>query len=187
VDRGDDQDGDAAGETMSAEEGIRWLVATGLMDQYVDQLAEKIADRLKPSVAPSAVVHGSTERAQSEPKPPAEQRGSCGIELRGRQSQEGASTQAPHSQTGGRVEAPVTPFGEAIDLLDDARYELRCASGAIHRAPITETRIKEVIEKISAFLARHPADTRSAIVTRSAEERSDDLRRTEHSQHFNKP
>ena len=48
----------------------------------------------------------------------------------------------------------------AIDLLEDARYELRCASGAIHRAPITETRIKEVIEKISSFLREHaPAST----------------------------
>jgi hypothetical protein len=49
---------------------------------------------------------------------------------------------------------------EARDLLDDARYELRCASGAVHRAPITETRIKEVIEKISAFLAASDGNTK---------------------------
>lgn len=51
---------------------------------------------------------------------------------------------------------PLTPFGEALDLLKDARYELQISSGAIHRAPITAERIKEVIEKITAFFARFP-------------------------------
>lgn len=49
---------------------------------------------------------GLNERAQSVPMPPAEERGPCGSELRGRQAQEGVSTQAPHSQPGARVEAP---------------------------------------------------------------------------------
>jgi hypothetical protein len=52
---------------------------------------------------------------------------------------------------------------EAIDLLDNARYELGCALGSIHRAPITETRIAEVIDKITAFLiSQRATDSRSA-------------------------
>lgn len=40
------------------EEGIRWMVATGLMEQYVDQLADKIAERLK-APAPEARYAGA--------------------------------------------------------------------------------------------------------------------------------
>lgn len=74
----------------------------GVGAQLADRIDAALTERLSP------LASNTTERAQSEPKPPAEEREQCGIELRGRPLQERASTQASHSQAGGRVETPAT-------------------------------------------------------------------------------
>lgn len=76
-----------------------WPVGTNLLT------ATQAQAMLEHVLSAPSHVRPTTERAQSDAGIP--------VELRGRQSQEGASTQAPHSQTGGRVEAPATSTADA--------------------------------------------------------------------------